>query len=111
MTFDEKTFNFVVDKTLICIVSFGSSWLGYEKPFDRHDWVIDRCGTDVTYVIDYYDGELSENGAFAVMDVRPALNSLPNIWDRMTVAFWRWREEAKDFFKTEVKPSQTTDSK
>jgi cytochrome c heme-lyase len=24
-------------------------------PFDRHDWVIDRCGTEVRYIIDYYD--------------------------------------------------------
>ncbi|KAF8819734.1 putative cytochrome C-type heme lyase [Cardiosporidium cionae] len=25
------------------------------KPFDRHDWIIDRCGTPVRYVIDFYD--------------------------------------------------------
>lgn len=24
-------------------------------PFDRHDWVIDRCGTEIRYIIDYYD--------------------------------------------------------
>jgi cytochrome c heme-lyase len=23
------------------------NWLGYELPFDRHDWIIDRCGKDV----------------------------------------------------------------
>lgn len=23
-------------------------------PFDRHDWIIDRCGKEVRYVIDYY---------------------------------------------------------
>uniref|UniRef100_A0A8C2S5H9 Holocytochrome c-type synthase n=1 Tax=Capra hircus TaxID=9925 RepID=A0A8C2S5H9_CAPHI len=28
----------------------------YELPFDRHDWIINRCGTEVRYVIDYYDG-------------------------------------------------------
>ncbi len=22
-------------------------WLGYELPFDRHDWIIDRCGKEV----------------------------------------------------------------
>ena len=32
------------------------SLLGYELPFDRHDWIVDRCGTDVRYIIDYYDG-------------------------------------------------------
>ena len=31
------------------------SWMGYELPFDRHDWIIDRCGKEVRYVIDYYD--------------------------------------------------------
>ena len=28
--------------------------LGGPMPFDRHDWVIDRCGTEVRYVIDFY---------------------------------------------------------
>jgi hypothetical protein len=23
-------------------------------PFDRHDWVVDRCGQEVRYVIDFY---------------------------------------------------------
>ena len=22
-------------------------WMGYELPFDRHDWIIDRCGQEV----------------------------------------------------------------
>ncbi|KAJ3192158.1 holocytochrome c synthase, partial [Irineochytrium annulatum] len=26
------------------------------RPFDRHDWTIDRCGQRVRYVIDYYSG-------------------------------------------------------
>ena len=25
--------------------------LGYQLPFDRHDWIIDRCGREVRYVI------------------------------------------------------------
>ena len=28
----------------------------YELPFDRHDWIVDRCGKQVRYIIDYYDG-------------------------------------------------------
>ncbi|OQN96910.1 hypothetical protein B0A48_17464 [Cryoendolithus antarcticus] len=32
-------------------------WMGYEAPFDRHDWVVDRCGTRVEYVIDFYSGK------------------------------------------------------
>ena len=24
------------------------TWMGYTAPFDRHDWVVDRCGTPVS---------------------------------------------------------------
>ena len=30
------------------------SWMGHPLPFDRHDWYVDRCGTEVRYVIDFY---------------------------------------------------------
>ncbi|CAH6722363.1 holocytochrome-c1 synthase [[Candida] jaroonii] len=46
------------------------SVIGAEKPFDRHDWLVDRCGTEIEYVIDYY---AIENGVF--IDARPKLNS------------------------------------
>lgn len=66
-------------------------WLGYELPFDRHDWIVDRCGTDVRYIIDYYEGDLDNNtGNFALLDVRPAMDRFGNIWDRMRVAWTRW---------------------
>ncbi len=26
-------------------------------PFDRHDWVVNRCGKEVKYIIDYYSIE------------------------------------------------------
>ena len=29
--------------------------MGYQLPFDRHDWIVDRNGKEVRYVIDYYD--------------------------------------------------------
>nr|CAG4638708.1 EOG090X0CJG [Cyclestheria hislopi] len=68
------------------------SYMGYELPFDRHDWIIDRCGKDVRYVIDYYDGGMiDKNYNFALLDVRPAMDSWENCWDRMKVAWWRWR--------------------
>ncbi len=69
------------------------SWLGYELPFDRHDWIVDRCGREVRYVIDYYDGgDVNPNDhKFAILDVRPALDSPTAAWDRMKVAWWRWR--------------------
>ncbi|XP_051693789.1 holocytochrome c-type synthase isoform X2 [Oryctolagus cuniculus] len=67
------------------------SWMGYELPFDRHDWIIDRCGTEVRYVIDYYDGgEVNKDYQFTILDVRPALDSFSAVWDRMKVAWWRW---------------------
>lgn len=57
--------------------------LGYTAPFDRHDWVIDRCGTKVEYVIDFYAGKSSGGGGGGnnnnkpsfYLDVRPKLNS------------------------------------
>ncbi|MBZ3874430.1 Cytochrome c-type heme lyase [Sciurus carolinensis] len=49
------------------------SWMGYELPFDRHDWTINHCGTEIRYVIDYYDrGEVHKDDQFTVLDVRPA---------------------------------------
>ena len=64
---------------------------GAEKPFDRHDWTIDRCGEEVTYVIDFYRGNVKDNGIF--LDVRPALNSVNNFFDRilMSMATRSWR--------------------
>ncbi|OXU30244.1 cytochrome c-type heme lyase [Nasonia vitripennis] len=72
-------------------------WLGYGLPFDRHDWIVDRCGKNVRYVIDYYDGgDVDENHKFALLDVRPAMDSFENLWDRMKVTWWRWRYEGKE---------------
>ncbi|XP_011685809.1 PREDICTED: cytochrome c-type heme lyase [Wasmannia auropunctata] len=72
-------------------------WMGYELPFDRHDWIVDRCGKNVRYVIDYYDGgKVNDKYTFALLDVRPAMDSWDNIWDRMKVAWWRWRYQSND---------------
>nr|CAG4635039.1 EOG090X0CJG [Alona affinis] len=71
--------------------------MGYELPFDRHDWIIDRCGKEVRYVIDYYDGgKVFEDYKFALLDVRPAMDSFENCWDRMKVCWWRWRYEREE---------------
>ncbi|XP_073705680.1 holocytochrome c synthase a [Garra rufa] len=63
-------------------------WMGHELPFDRHDWIIDRCGKEVRYVIDYYDG--GKVAKHTILDVRPAFDTLGAVWDRMKVAWWRW---------------------
>lgn len=63
-------------------------------PFDRHDWIVDRCGKEVRYIIDYYDGgEIDNKYQFALLDVRPALDSVENAWDRMKVMYMRYRYE------------------
>lgn len=74
------------------------SWIGYELPFDRHDWIVDRCGQEVRYIIDYYDvGDVNpQTGKFAMLDVRPALDSFGAMWDRMKVAYWRVRHNVND---------------
>ncbi|EKD13833.1 uncharacterized protein L3040_005547 [Drepanopeziza brunnea f. sp. 'multigermtubi'] len=55
-----------------------NTWLGYTAPFDRHDWVVDRCGTRVDYIIDFYAGRSDANGNGKLnfyLDVRPKLNT------------------------------------
>lgn len=64
----------------------------YELPFDRHDWIVDRCGTEVRYIIDYYDGgKVDSNFQFTILDVRPALDSFSAFWDRSKATYLRWR--------------------
>lgn len=59
-----------------------------ELPFDRHDWIVNRCGKEVRYVIDYYDaGAASKH---TILDVRPALDSIGAVWDRMRVSWFHW---------------------
>ncbi|KAJ2740242.1 Cytochrome c1 heme lyase [Coemansia sp. BCRC 34301] len=60
-------------------------WLGYQRPFDRHDWTVDRCGKPVRYVIDFYEGRKDSHNPLApsfYLDVRPAL-TLEGAWDRV----------------------------
>ncbi|EEB08067.1 cytochrome c1 heme lyase [Schizosaccharomyces japonicus yFS275] len=51
------------------------SLLGFTKPFDRHDWTVDRCGKKIVYVIDFYKGYPgpSGDGSSLYLDVRPKL--------------------------------------
>ena len=62
---------------------------GYKLPFDRHDWVVDRCGTHVRYIIDFYGGNAEQTEAPAAMhlDVRPALDSFGACVDRVRMAW------------------------
>jgi len=58
--------------------------LGYQAPFDRHDWVVDRCGLKVDYVIDFYQGKAdSPHPLSFYLDVRPKLNTWEGVRMRM----------------------------
>lgn len=71
-------------------------WLGHAPPFDRHDWIVDRGGKEVRYVIDYYHDEAgaakdqtpTNKSDFTsirsiLLDVRPALDSVDAVIDRV----------------------------
>jgi len=70
-----------------------SNILGYKPPFDRHDWYVERNGRPVRYVIDFYNGNNSDNvgdGAPSgfgrssmYLDVRPALDDPTAFLDRL----------------------------
>ncbi|KAH8204533.1 hypothetical protein TruAng_001307 [Truncatella angustata] len=53
-----------------------NTWLGYQAPFDRHDWIVDRCGQEIEYIIDFYAGRPRGDGKPSFyLDVRPKLNT------------------------------------
>jgi len=58
-------------------------YLGYTLPFDRHDWIIDRCGKQVRYILDFYTGKkIDDNITSIYLDIRPEL-SLGGTVDRL----------------------------
>ena len=56
---------------------------GVERPFDRHDWTVGRCGREVRYVIDYYGGSDEGDKPVFHCDVRPALDSFDALYMRV----------------------------
>ena len=69
--------SFAGDSTRMSPKARINTLLGYTAPFDRHDWVVDRCGKRVEYIIDFYAGRARAGGAGPsfYLDVRPKLNS------------------------------------
>ncbi|KAH7105789.1 cytochrome c and c1 heme-lyase [Auriculariales sp. MPI-PUGE-AT-0066] len=68
---------------------FFPSKFNTEPPFDRHDWIVKRprTGEQVRYVIDYYSAPPEPDGSPVFsLDVRPALDSVDSIKQRITVA-------------------------
>lgn len=68
----------------------------YQAPFDRHDWVIDRCGTRMRYVIDFYTGRSSSTGSGSqsnvsfYLDVRPAVDNWEGVKMRLERFWTNW---------------------
>lgn len=69
--------------------------LGYKLPFDRHDWVVDRCGKEVRYVVDFYNAAPLPGMPIAMhLDVRPALDSPSALLDRLRMQY-RWMNSGR----------------
>jgi len=81
------------------------------KPFDRHDWTVDRCGRHVRYLIDYYDvaqhrgddrvpSSLHEADAVPSIqvDVRPAIwtDAVPSTGAAVDQLRMLWRQLRRD---------------
>ena len=65
----------------------------YSAPFDRHDWVVERCGTRVRYVIDFYTGRSSGSNKGDMpfyLDVRPALDNWEGVKMRLEGLWKSW---------------------
>lgn len=45
---------------------------------------------------------------FTVLDVRPAMNDLQNVWDRAVVAYWRFKYDTLGFApKLPIPPTES----
>jgi len=67
--------------------------LGYSAPFDRHDWIIERCGVRTRYIIDFYTGNNQRENVGNLsfyLDVRPALDNWEGVKMRMEHFITRW---------------------
>ncbi len=85
--------------------------VGHAAPFDRHDWIVDRGGVEVRYVIDYYHDEAAapqdktpqnkrdlSSIKSIKLDVRPALDSPQAFLDRLVIMPY-YRFTGKSLFK------------
>ncbi|CAH8289645.1 unnamed protein product [Schistosoma intercalatum] len=71
---------------------FLTYFFSYELPSDRHGGAIDRCGKEIRYLIDDYDGSsVNEAYQFHILDVRSVLDSFGAFWDRAVVAWMRFK--------------------
>ncbi|KAJ1835617.1 holocytochrome c synthase [Coemansia sp. RSA 2706] len=71
------------------------SWTEGVRPFDRHDWFVDRCGKQVRYVIDYYEGYPQNDMPTFNLVVRPAIDDFGSLADR---AKQLWQDAKDKYF-------------
>lgn len=77
-----KLISFAGDSKALTPKARWNSFVGYSTPFDRHDWVVDRCGKRIDYVIDFYSGKdqgVAGKSLNFFLDVRPKLNTWEGI--------------------------------
>ncbi|KAG8938814.1 Cytochrome c1 heme lyase [Tulasnella sp. 419] len=69
---------------------------GYQLPFDSHDWLVDRCGLRMRYVIDFYTGRPNSISPSAAgnlsfcLDVRPELDNWEGVKMRVETFINGW---------------------
>jgi cytochrome c heme-lyase len=93
----------------ICMITYTT--YSYTPPFDRHDWVVDRCGTKIRYVIDFYtgksDGPSSNNLSF-FLDVRPALDNWEGVKMRAERFWEQWVGKPNISSSSNAKPADSS---
>ncbi|RDB20994.1 Cytochrome c1 heme lyase [Hypsizygus marmoreus] len=86
--------------------------LGYSAPFDRHDWVVDRCGIRTRYIIDFYTGHSQgapSNNLSFFLDVRPALDNWEGVKMRAENFLGRWFGKLSSDTASSAKSSQSSE--
>ncbi|KAJ2850710.1 holocytochrome c synthase [Coemansia brasiliensis] len=84
------------------------SWIYGVKPFDRHDWYVDRCGKQVRYVIDYYEGYPQDDMPVFNLVVRPAIDDAGSLVDR---AKQLWQDAKEQYFSGSSSSGSSSSSK
>lgn len=75
---------------------FLNNLYGRILPFDRHDWIVDRDGREVRYVLEFYNGRRVDGKPISMhLDVRPAMDSPSAFID---VASRLYREHVRPLF-------------
>lgn len=81
---------------------------GAQRPFDRHDWYINRDGTEVHYIIDFYEGAKQKGKASTIhLDVRPAIDSPMALIDRIRMYFGIRKETHQIIVERHAKNTQS----